>query len=171
MFHVKFFVLSFYRSFLNKTDILNIKLVKPTFLGLHYFICILKASMPLAFFNLSGKMQGRSEGTASVAFKVLIIDCHIEFIKLFIFNCVMSNFCFTKNISFTRSRERLFMEVRPQFQISISPGKMMTCYLQDTDTFLRYRTLCTRILKCGIPTRGIKLTGFVLFEVLGEPQL
>ena len=31
--------------------------------------------------------QGRSEGTSSVAFEVLIINCQIYFINLFIFNC------------------------------------------------------------------------------------
>ena len=52
-----------------------------------------------------------------------------------------------------------------------SPGKMMTCYLRDINKFLRYCTLRKSILKCGFPTKGIKLTQFVLFEVLGVPQL
>ena len=35
--------------------------------------------------------------------------------------------------------------------------------------FMRYRTLCKSILKCGFPIKGIKLTWFILFEVLGVP--
>ena len=92
-------------------------------------------------------IQGRSEGTSSEAFEVLIIHCHIEFvnlfnanylmpiINLFIFNCLTSNFRFPKNISFASRRERLFMEARPQFRILNSPGEMMTCYLRETDIF------------------------------------
>ena len=137
------------------------------------------------FFLLKNRdyIQRRSEGTSSVAFEVLIINCHIEYINLFIFNCLtsnikllifnclMSNFCFPKNMSFTSRRERLFMDARLEFRILNSPGKMMTYYLRDTDKFLRYRTLCPSILKCGFPKRGIKLTWFVLFEVLEVPQL
>ena len=44
---------------LNKTDIFNINLAKPTWTTskfAFFFICILKASILLAFFNLSGKM-------------------------------------------------------------------------------------------------------------------
>ena len=36
---------------------------------------------------------------------------------------------------------------------------------------LKYRTLCKSILKCGFSTKGIELTQFVLFEVVGVPQL
>ena len=69
--------------------------------------------------------QGRSEGTSSVAFKVLIIKSEIDFINLFIFNCLTSNinlfnfncltsnFCFPKNIFFASRRERMFMDARP----------------------------------------------------------
>ena len=42
-----------------------------------------------------------------------------------------------------------------------SPQKMMTCYLRDTNKFLR----------CCTPCKSIKLTRFVLFDVLGVPQL
>ena len=35
--------------------------------------------------------QGRSEGTSSVAFKILIMNCQIYFISLFIFNCLTLN--------------------------------------------------------------------------------
>ena len=36
-------------------------------------------------------VQGRSEGSLSVAFEVLIISCQIYFINLFIFNCLTLN--------------------------------------------------------------------------------
>ena len=49
--------------------------------------------------------------------------------------------------------------------------KLMTCYLRDINKFLRYDTLCKSILKCGILTKSIELTRFVLFEILGVPQL
>ena len=48
---------------------------------------------------------------------------------------------------------------------------MMTSYLRDVDNFLRYRTLCTSIVKYGFPAKCTKLTQFVLFEVLRVPQL
>ena len=81
--------------------------------------------------------QWRSEGISSVAFKVLIINCQIDFINLlifncltldinlfifnclmldinlFIFNCLTSNFCFPKIISFASRREWLLMDARP----------------------------------------------------------
>ena len=88
------------------------------------------------------KLLGRSEGTSSVAFEVLIIKSEINFINLFIFNCLTSNFCFLKIIFFASRRERLFMDALPWFWVFNSPGKMMTYYLRDTNKFLRYRTLC-----------------------------
>ena len=48
---------------------------------------------------------------------------------------------------------------------------MVTCYLRDTNKFLRYRTPRTIILKCGFPTKAIELTRLVLFEVLEMSQL
>ena len=144
-----------------------------------------------AQFFLHTYIQGRSEETAIVVFEILIINCQIDFINLFvfkgltfninllIFNCLMSNFCFSKNMFCKQKRtkkqksrrERLFMDPRPQFQILNSPGKTMTCYLRDRNTFLRYPILCTSILKCGFSTRGIKLTRLVLFEALGVSRL
>ena len=130
--------------------------------------------------------QGRSEGTSSVAFEVLIINCQIYFINLFIFNCLTLNiklfifklfdveFLFSENHVFCKQKERAVygvMNARPQFQILNSPGKMTTCYLQDINKFLRYRTLCKSILKCRFPTKGIELIWFLIFEVLGVPQL
>ena len=49
--------------------------------------------------------------------------------------------------------------------------KRTICYCRDINKFVRYRTRCKSILKCGFPTKGIELTQFVLFEVLGVPQL
>ena len=140
-------------------------------------------------------LQGCREGTSSVAFEVLTMNYETDFtnlfifnylvsnmnlfivsclalnINLFIFNCLTSNFCFPKNIYFASRRERLFMDVRLHSRILNSPGKMMTCYLRDTNKSLRHRTLCTSILKCGFPTKGTELTRLVLFEVLRVPQL
>ena len=93
-----------------------------------------------------GCIQGSSEGTSSVAFEVVIINCQIYFINLFIFNCLT-------------------------FRILELLGKMMTSYLPDIYKFLRYRTLWKSILKCRFPAKGIELTRFVLFEILGVPQL
>ena len=140
--------------------------------------------------------QGRSEGTSSVTFEVLIMKSEINFINLFIFNCLMSNinlfifncltsninlfnfncltsnFCFPKNLFFASRREGLFMNACPQFWVSNSPGKMMTSYLRDTNNVLRYRTLCTNILKCGSPTKGIELTkGIERLEFLEHPRV
>ena len=129
--------------------------------------------------------QGRSEGISSVAFEVLIINCQIYFINLFIFNCLtlnincssssslMSNFCFPKIMSFTNRRERLFMDLwmcvfSSDFKLT---QENMTCYLRDINKFLKYRTLCKSILKYGLLTKGIGLTWFVPFEVLRVPQL
>ena len=47
---------------------------------------------------------------------------------------------------------------------------MMTCYLQDKNKLLKYRTLCNSILKCGFLTKGVELTWFVIFEILGVPH-
>ena len=92
--------------------------------------------------------QGRSEGTSSVAFEVLIIKWEIDFINLFIFNCLTSNvnlfifncltsninlfnfncltsnFCFPKNIFFASRRERMFMDARV-FGFSTQRGKWL----------------------------------------------
>ena len=131
-------------------------------------------------------LQQRSEGTSSVAFEVLIINCKICFIYLFIFNCLTLNiklfifklldveFLFSENHAFRKQKRTAvygLMDARPQFPILNSPGKMMAGYLRDINKFLRYRTLCKSILKCGFPTKGIEQTGFVLFEILGVPQL
>ena len=126
--------------------------------------------------------QGRSEGTSSVAFEVLIIICETDFKNLFIFSCLTSNInlvhfncltsnCFPKSTSLANRRWRLFMDSRPYFRILNSSGKMMTCYFRNSNKFLRYQTLCTSILKCGLLTKSIELTRLALFEVLEMPQL
>ena len=79
--------------------------------------------------NNSTPCHERREGTSNVVFEVLIMNCKIDFINvfifnylasninllifnclalninLFIFNCLTSNFCFPKNIYFTSRRE------------------------------------------------------------------
>ena len=62
------------------------------------------------------RIQGRSEGTSSLAFEVLIVKSEIDFVNLFIFNCLTSNislfnfnclssiFCFPKNIFFSKQK-------------------------------------------------------------------
>ena len=121
-------------------------------------------------------IQWHGDGTSSIAFEVLIIKSQIYFtnvfifncltsnINLFNFNCLTSNFCFPKNIFFASRRERMFMDARPQFRVFNSTGKMMTCYLRDTNKFLRYCTLCTNILKSKFPTKVIELTRLEFFE-------
>ena len=65
-------------------------------------------------------IQGRRESTSSVAFKVIIMNCGIDFINLFIFsyltwttnlfifNCFTSNFCFRKNIFRKQKRTAVY---------------------------------------------------------------
>ena len=69
-------------------------------------------------------VQGRTEGMSSVTFEVLMMNCKIDSINLFIFkylalnislfilNCLTSNFYFPKNIYFASRREPLFMDAR-----------------------------------------------------------
>ena len=125
--------------------------------------------------------QGCSKGTWSVAFKVLIINCQIYFINLFIFNCLTLNiilFIFKLfHIKFLFSEKHVFckqkraavyglVDVDPYFWILNSSRKMMTCYLRDINKFLRYCLLCKSILICWFPTKCIKLPQLVL----GIPQ-
>ena len=123
-------------------------------------------------------MQGRSESTSSVAFEVLIIiNCEIDFINLFIFNyltsnitlflfncstssinlfnfnCLTSNFCFPKNISFANRRKRLFMDARPYFHILNSFGKMITCFLRDTNKVFEVPHPAHEYTKMRIPNK------------------
>ena len=115
---------------------------------------------------------GRSETTSSVAFEMLIINCQMELINLFIFNCLKSNFCFRKNISFARRKELLFMDARASLVLDCKlPRENDDIIFLIQRSILKYHTLCTSILKCGLPAKGIKLTRFVLFGVLGVSQL
>ena len=128
-------------------------------------------------------LQGGSEGISSVAFEVIIINCLIYFINLFIFNCLTSNinififnlfdvkFLFSENHIFHKQKKSTVYgraSLVSDFKLT---GKMMTCYFRGMNKFLRYRTQCKSILKCGFPAKGMKLTTFILFEVLGVPQL
>ena len=125
--------------------------------------------------------QGRNEVTSNVAFDVPIINCQILFINSFIFNCITLNmklfifklfdvkFLFSENHVFRKQkRTAVYGVMDAHFLLN---KKLMTCYLRDINKFLRYDTLCKSILKCGILTKSIELTRFVLFEILGVPQL
>ena len=81
------------------------------------------------------------------------------------------NFFFPKNKFLASRRERTFMDARPWFRVVNSTVKMMTCYLRDKNKFLRYCTLCTSILKCKFPTKGIELARLKFFEDPRVPQL
>ena len=103
-----------------------------------------------------------------------IFNCLTLNIKLFIFKLFDVKFFVFQKSCLSQTEETAvngIMDLRSYLQILNSPGKMMTCYLRDINKFLRYRTLCKSILKYRFPTKGIKLTQFVLFEVIGVPQL
>ena len=124
-----------------------------------------------------------SKGTSSVAFQVLIINCQIYSINFFIFNSLKLNinlfifnlsdvkFLFFGNHIFCIQMRTAVYKCPSLISILNSPGKMMGCYLQAINKFFKYHTLCKSILKCGFPTRDVKLIGLVLFEVPGVPQL
>ena len=83
-------------------------------------------------------------------------------------------FLFSENHVFCKQKRMVaygVMDARPYFWISNSLRKMMTCYVREVNKFSRYHTLCKSILKSGFPTKGIELTRFVLFRILGLPQL
>ena len=92
--------------------------------------------------------QERSESTSSVAFEVLIINCEIDFINLFVFNCLTSNFCFPENTTLANRRKRLFMDARPYFRILNSSWKMvmfglllLTFFRSLTDGYCFYNAI------------------------------
>ena len=127
-------------------------------------------------------MQRRSEGTSSVTFEVLIVNYQIYLINLLIFNCFTLNinlfinlfyvkFLFSENHIFRKQkRTAVYGSASLVSDYKLTQENDYLCYLRDINKFLRYRTLCKNILKCGFPTKGIKLTRFMLFEVLGVPQ-
>ena len=93
-----------------------IRLAKHTYVSDKALALLMKDIFQGNFIMISGNVdinQGRSEGTLSVALEVLIIKSEKDFINLFIFNCLTSNFCFPKNIFFASRRKRLFMDARP----------------------------------------------------------
>ena len=79
--------------------------------------------------------QGRSEGTSSVAFEVLIINCQIYFINSFIFNCLTLNiklfifklfdvkFLFSENHVFRKQKRTAVYGVH-SFGFSVSDFKL-----------------------------------------------
>ena len=133
--------------------------------------------------KISTFLQGHSQGTSSVAFEVLIINCQAYFINLFIFACLTLNinlfifnlidvkFLFSENHIFRKQTRTAVYGSAPlvsDFKLTrenddlLSSRLCKTCYL---------RTLHKSILKCGFPTKSIKLTRFVLLEVFGVPQI
>ena len=95
--------------------------------------------------------SGRSKGTSIVAFKVLIINCHLEFINLFTFNCLTTN----TNIFFSekhifRKQKRMPVYVRASL---VSNFKLRGNRDLRHKKFLRYCTPSTSIIKCGFPTK------------------
>ena len=55
-------------------------------------------------------------------------------------------FLFSEKPYISQAEENGCFNTRPYFRILNSLGKMMTCYLRDTNKFLRYRTQFTSIL-------------------------
>ena len=76
---------------------------------------------------------------------MFIFNCLTLNVNLFIFNLFDVKFLFSENHIF-RKQKRTAVYGRASLN---SPGKMMICYLRDINKFLRYRTLCKSILKCG----------------------
>ena len=123
----------------------------------------------------------RSEGTSSVAFELLIINCQIDFINLFIFNCLTSDiykfvhiqlfdvkFLFSENHILCKQKRTAVY-----WRASLVSGFKL---IQKNDDLLslRYKSIFevpNRILKWVFPTKGIKLTRFVLFGILRVPQV
>ena len=125
-------------------------------------------------------MQRRREGTSSVAFEVLRINCKKGFINLFIFNYLASNInllifnCLTWDINlfiFNFLRQIFVFE-----KVYISQAEENGCLwmrvfiLGKTHSRKWHRILCTSILQCRFSRKGIKLIRFILFEVLGVPE-
>ena len=134
---------------------------------------------------MKSKKQGRSEGTSSLAFEVLKINCQIYFINLFIFNRLTLNikmfvfklfdvkFLFSENHVFCKQKRTacLWSYGRASLVSNFKLTRENDDLFFKTNKILRHHTLCKSILKCGLPTKGIELTRFVLSEILGVPQL
>ena len=63
-------------------------------IGIHVTVCL--KCYPQNFCGVGSicESQGRSESTSSISFEVLIINCHIEFINLFIFKLFNTKYKF-----------------------------------------------------------------------------
>ena len=125
--------------------------------------------------------QGRREGASSVAFEVLIINCQIYLINLFIFNCLTLNvnlsifilfdikLLFSENHIFRKQKRSAVFgrsSLISDFKLTRENYDLLSSWQIN---FLG--ALCKSILKCEFLTRGIKLTRFVHFEVLRVPRL
>ena len=99
----------------------------------------------------------------SVVMNLFIFNRLMWNINLLIFNCLTSNFCFAKYISFSSRRkrkkqkksrkERLFMDVCPYFPISNSPGNMMTCYRWNINKIFDVAHLVHEYTRMRIPNK------------------
>ena len=139
---------------------------------LHNYLCV-----------WSNFFQGCSKGTSSVALEVNnqlwnrfykffhIFNIKYKFVHLQLFNIKYKfvqlqlfdiKFLFSEKHIF-RKQKRTAVYERVPLGLN-SPGKMMTCCLWGTNTFLRYCILCTSTLKCGFPTKGIELTQLVILR-------
>ena len=72
---------------------------------------LIKKLLLFVIFRIGVLEKRRSEGISNVAFEVLIINCQIDFINFFIFNCLTSNFCFPKNHIFRKQKRMTFSDV------------------------------------------------------------
>ena len=123
---------------------------------------------------LKCSIRGTSNQLPNTFYKFVHLQLFNMKHKLFIFKLFDVKFLFCENHVFPKQRRTTvygLMDGRPQFGILNSARKMMTCYPRDINKFLRQGLLCKSILKYRFPTKGIELTRFVLFEVLGIPHL
>ena len=124
---------------------------------------------------LKCSIQGTNNQLPNIFYKLFIFNCLTLNIKLLIFKLFDIKFLFSENHVFHKQKRMAVygvMDACPQFWILNSPGKMIDDLLSSVikNKLLKYRTLCKSILKCIFCTKGIELTWFVLFEVLGVPQ-
>ena len=106
------------------------------------------------FLILSGAQRGY--------LNLFIFNCLTLNTKLFIFKLFDVKFLFSEN-HFFRKQKRTVSD----FKLARENDDLLP---SRHNKFLRYRTMCNSILKCGFPAKGIELARFVLFEILGVLQ-
>ena len=104
---------------------------------------------------------------------LFIFNCLTLNIKLFIFKLFDVKFLFSKNHVFCKQRRTAcsWSYGRASLVSDFKLTRENDDLFFETNKFLRYRTLCKSMLKCGFPTKCIELTRIVFFEILGVPQL